>query len=278
VRYGLSLPTGGPCGDPRFLVDLSVLAEAAGWDGVFLEDYVVFQGDRRAPTCDSWTALAAIAVRTARVTLGTSVTPLARRRPWTVAREVAAVDQLSGGRAVLGVGSGDTGEHVVEDASFTAFGEERSPRVRAAMLDEALEIVAGLWSGQPFSFHGDHYIVDDVTFMPRPVQEPRVPIWVGGGFPNPGPTRRAARWDGACMYRERTHHMQADDVRKLCAAAGDRPYDVCVGGAARADDWDAERKRMRELAGAGVTWWAEYVPVQEPDAMRAAVERGPLRI
>jgi Luciferase-like monooxygenase len=69
------------CGDPRFLVELAERAEAAGWDGVFLEDYVVFQGDPRAPTCDSWVALAGMAARTKSVVLGTSVTPLARRRP-----------------------------------------------------------------------------------------------------------------------------------------------------------------------------------------------------
>jgi alkanesulfonate monooxygenase SsuD/methylene tetrahydromethanopterin reductase-like flavin-dependent oxidoreductase (luciferase family) len=277
VLYGLALPTGGECGDPRFVVELAGRAEHAGWDGVFLEDYMLFQGDRRAPTCDSFAALAAIAVRTERVVLGTQVTPLSRRRPWVVARQAAAVDQLSGGRMVLGIGVGDTGEHVVEDASFTAFGEETSPRVRARMLDEALEIVTGLWSGEPYSFRGDHYTVDDVTFAPVPVQRPRIPIWVGGGFPLPGPTRRAARWDGACLYRERTHHMQPADVRALLEAAGERPFDVCVGGSARGDDWDAERARIRELEHAGCTWWSEYVPAAEPDAMRAAVDRGPLR-
>ena len=89
------------------------------------------------------------------------------------------------------------------------------PDLDQRMLDEALEIIAGLWTGEPFSFRGEHYTVDDVTFAPRPVQRPRIPIWVGGGFPLPGPTRRAARWDGACMYRERTHHLVADDVRAL---------------------------------------------------------------
>jgi alkanesulfonate monooxygenase SsuD/methylene tetrahydromethanopterin reductase-like flavin-dependent oxidoreductase (luciferase family) len=278
VRYGLTLPTGGECGDPRFLLELAERAEPAGWDGIFLEDYVVFQGDRRAPTTNTWTALAAMAVRTERVALGVTVTPLARRRPWSVAREAAAVDQLSGGRMILGVGLGDTGEHVVADASFTAFGEEREPRRRAQMLDEALEIISGLWTGEPFSFKGEHYSVDDVTFAPLPVQRPRIPIWVGGGFPLPGPTRRAARWDGACMYRERTHHMVADDVRALRAAVGDRPYDVKVGGTARGDDPGAERDRIAELREAGLTWWSEYVPADTREAMRAAVDVGPLRI
>jgi alkanesulfonate monooxygenase SsuD/methylene tetrahydromethanopterin reductase-like flavin-dependent oxidoreductase (luciferase family) len=117
VRYGLALPTGGECGDPRFLLELVERAEAAGWEGVFPEDYVLYQGDRAAPTTPTWPVLAAAAVRTKAVVLGVEVTPLTRRRPWNVAREVAAVDQLSEGRAVLGVGLGDVGDHVAADAS-----------------------------------------------------------------------------------------------------------------------------------------------------------------
>src|SRR6266545_4894889 len=102
MQYGLSLPTGGECGDPRFLAELGE--------------------------------------RTARIRLGTEVTPLTRRRPWNVAREAAGIDQLSGGRMILGVGLGDTGEAVGVDASFTRFGEEKDARKRGGMLDEALEI------------------------------------------------------------------------------------------------------------------------------------------
>ncbi len=105
---------------------------------------------------------------------------------------------------ILGVGLGDTGEAVGVDASFVRFGEEKVARTRGEMLDEALEIVGGLWSGQPFSFQSKHFVVDDVTFLPPPVQQPRIPIWIGGGYPNPRPTRRAARWDGSCLYKE-TH-------------------------------------------------------------------------
>ena len=91
MRYGLSLPNGGVCGDARILAELGVLAEEAGWDGVFVEDYIVHQSDGAVPTCDPWIALAAMAVGTKRVRLGTSVTPLNRRRPWKVAREAVAL-------------------------------------------------------------------------------------------------------------------------------------------------------------------------------------------
>jgi alkanesulfonate monooxygenase SsuD/methylene tetrahydromethanopterin reductase-like flavin-dependent oxidoreductase (luciferase family) len=278
MRYGLALPTGGECGDPRFLVELAERAEAAGWDGVFLEDYVVFQGDPTAATCDTWIALAGMAVRTERILLGTAVTPLARRRPWIVARQAAAIDQLSEGRMVFGAGLGDVGDHVVRDASFTHFGEEDDARRRARMLDEALDIVAGLWSGEPFSYRGDHFTVEEVTFVPAPVQRPRIPIWIGGGYPKPGPTRRAARWDGSLLYGVPEHDLSPDDVRAIREAAGDRPYDIVVGGRARDEDSEAERGRVRAIASAGATWSAEYVPADSREAMRAAVDRGPLRI
>ncbi len=275
MKYGLGLPTGGECGDPAFVVELAVLAEAAGWDAVFVEDYICFQGDATAPTCDPWVALAGIAVKTERVRLGTMVTPLSRRRPWKVAREVAGIDLLSNGRMVLGVGLGDTGEHVIGDSSFSAFGEECAPKRRAEMLDEALEIVAGLLGDSTFSFAGKHYQVEAVDFVPKPVQRPRVPIWVGGGYPNPGPTERALRWDGSCMYGTRTHDLSVEDVADLRRRAGNRPFDICVGGRERRD---GDEERLAAIAAAGVTWWTEYVPTQDREAMRAAVERGPLRI
>jgi alkanesulfonate monooxygenase SsuD/methylene tetrahydromethanopterin reductase-like flavin-dependent oxidoreductase (luciferase family) len=278
MRYGLALPTGGECGDPRFLVELAERAEAAGWEAVFLEDYVVFQGDPTAPTCDPWIALAGMALRTERVVLGTAVTPLARRRPWIVARQAAAIDQVSEGRMVLGAGLGDVGDHVGSDASFTHFGEEADARTRARMLDEALEIVAGLWTGELFSYRGEHFTVDEVSFVPPPVQRPRIPIWIGGGYPNPGPTRRAARWDGSLLYGVPEHDLSPEDVRAIREAAGDRPYDIVVGGRARQDDSEAERERLRAISAAGATWCAEYVPADGRDAMRASVDRGPLRI
>jgi len=278
MKYSVGVPTGGECGDPHFLVELAVLAERSGWDGVLLEDYVVFQGDPAAPTCDTFTALASIAVQTERIRLGTTVTPLTRRRPWVVARQAATIDQLSDGRMIFGVGLGDTGESVGVDASFTHFGEERDPRRRAEMLDEALAIVAGLWTGKPFSFRGSHFDVEEVTFLPPPVQRPRIPIWVGGAYPNRGPTERALRWDGACLYHRDGRPLVADDVRNLRARAGDRAFDILAGCWGRLKDPEAERERIRAVGDAGATWWGEYVSAADREAMRAAVGRGPLRI
>lgn len=286
VRHCLNLPTGGAAADPRTLAGLAEVAEAAGWDAVFVEDYVVYQGRQDLPAYDPWLALAAMATRTSRVRLGTMVTPIARRRPWKLARESVTLDHLSGGRLVLGVGVGDGA-----DVSFAAFGEEADLRARAAMVDEALDVLVGLWSGEPFRYEGRHYRVREVTALPPPVQRPRIPIWIGGAYPNPGPLRRAARWDGACLYRavapgsieDDGRGLAPDDVRAIRRfvdrrRTGSGPYDVVAGGYARREDWDAEREHVRACAAAGATWFTEWIPPTDPATMRACVARGPLRV
>jgi alkanesulfonate monooxygenase SsuD/methylene tetrahydromethanopterin reductase-like flavin-dependent oxidoreductase (luciferase family) len=273
VKYAVALPTGGECGDPTFLLDLAVLAEDAGWDGVFLEDYICYQGDPANPTCDTWAALAAIAVRTRRVTLGVEVLALTRRRPWKVAREAATIDLLSGGRLVLGVGIGDQG-----DPGYTHFGEEIDVHVRAELLDEGLAILDGLLRGEPFSYEGKHFCVDDVTFLPKTPQQPRVPIWIGGGYPNPRAIERALRWDGSCMYRRAGGPLRGDDVRDLAGRAGDRPWTQAVGGWPRRDDLDEELEHRREVAAAGADWWVEWIEPADRETMRARIARGPLRV
>jgi alkanesulfonate monooxygenase SsuD/methylene tetrahydromethanopterin reductase-like flavin-dependent oxidoreductase (luciferase family) len=278
MHYGLTLPNGAV--DARTLVDFAALAEEAGWDGVFLEDYIVYQNRQDVPTHDPWAILAGMALRTERVRLGTTVTPLPRRRPWKLARETATVDHLSGGRLTLGVGIGDATEPGIRQL------EESDPKTRAELLDEGLDLLAGLWSGKPFRYSGKHYQLDEVTFLPPPVQRPRIPIWIGGGYPLKGPMERAARWDGACLYKhppgESEEPMMPEDIRALkrfveTRRSDDAPYDIVAGGHPRDPDPDVQRNHIRAMAEAGVTWWSEWVPPDEPTVMRAAIERGPLR-
>jgi alkanesulfonate monooxygenase SsuD/methylene tetrahydromethanopterin reductase-like flavin-dependent oxidoreductase (luciferase family) len=282
IKYGLALPNGGV--DPQTMADFAAVAEAAGWDGVFVEDYIIWQGQQDVPTYDPWVLLAAMAMRTERVRLGTTVTPLARRRPWKVAAEAVTLDHLSGGRMILGAGLGDTGESVGSDPSFTHFGEVTAAKQRARMLDEALDIVTGLWRGEPFSYQGEFYQVKEVMVLPKPVQTPRIPIWIGGGYPLRGPVMRAARWDGSCLYRHQTHFMSPEDVRDLRAiieqqqGAAAESYDIAIGGSQRYENWEEEQSRIRALAEAGMTWWKEYISPAALDEMRASIERGPLRI
>ena len=280
MRYGVNLPNGAV--DARTLVEFGTLAEEAGWDGVFLEDYIVYQNRQEVLTHDPWVILAGMSLRTERIRLGTEVTPLTRRRPWKLARETATVDHLSNGRLILGVGSGDATE-----PGFRHF-EETDAKQRAELLDEGLDVLVGLWSGEPFSYAGRHYHVDEITFLPPPLQRPRIPIWIGGGYPLRGPVERALRWDGACLYKhppgENEQRMMPDDVRALRRFIGERrtaegPYDLAVANAqGRRDDWDAEREHIRALGEAGATWWIEWVPPDEPAVMRAAIEQGPLRV
>jgi hypothetical protein len=223
-----------------------------------------------------------MAVATSRIRLGTLVTPLPRRRPWKLASEAVTVDHLSGGRLILGVGAGDT-----QDPSFAAAGEPTEPRVLAERLEEGLEILAGLWSGEPVTFDGAHYRVGGLRLAPTPVQRPRIPIWVGGDWLVGAVRRRLVRWDGCCVYRGRpgtedSGPLTAAEVRELVALVererGTREgFDVCVGGWECGADWELERAAIRSVAEAGATWWQEWT-TGKLERVREAVARGPLRI
>lgn len=285
MQYGLSLPNGGSWADARTLAELSQVAEDSGWNGIFLEDYIVWQSNQSVPTYDPWVALAAIAMRTKHIWLGTNVTPIARRRPWKLARESVTVDHLSNGRLILGVGLGDTGESVGSDISFSHFNEVKNAKERSRMLDEALEVLTGLWSGEPFSYEGNFYQVKEVKFLPTPIQSPRIPIWIGGGLPLKGPMQRAIRWDGMCPYKHKSHFLTPEDIRMFRDyVVGQRGtlegYAIAVGGSPRRPDCEEERAYVRSLAEAGATWWTEYIPPDAGDVetVRGFIKRGPLFI
>ncbi len=193
MRTAVSLP---PFTDAATLVAMATDAEAAGWDGVFLWDHLVLMAGSGLDVHDPWVLLGAMAQVTDRVALGTLVTPLARRRPQVVARHVITLDHLSQGRAVLGVGLGEP-----PDADFAAFGDPPGARQRAERLDEGLAIVDGLLRG-PFAFEGAHLRVD-AELLPRPVQQPRPPLWVAGVAPHRRPLRRALRYDGIVPIGDR---------------------------------------------------------------------------
>jgi alkanesulfonate monooxygenase SsuD/methylene tetrahydromethanopterin reductase-like flavin-dependent oxidoreductase (luciferase family) len=129
--------------------------------------------------------------------------------------------------------------------------------------------------------------VEEVTFQPTPAQAPGIPIWIGGGWPKKGIVQRAARYDGICPYKIHEEGAFTDmtpaEVQALKASIEglrrtSTPFDIALGGRERGDDWERDRSTIRSLAGAGATWWIEYIPVGELEGMRASVKRGPLRV
>ena len=256
-------------GDPRTAADLAAEAEAAGWDGVFYWDGVSLG---EMDTYDPWVVMAAMAMRTEKVTLGAIVTPPARRRPWKLARETMTLDRLSNGRLVLPVGLG-----ALDDAAFGNVGEPTATRIRAELLDESLAILEGLWSGEPFAYAGSHYRFKSMTFRPTPIQRPRIPIWVVGAWPNERSMRRTLRYDGvlaqvadadgiAAIAEYVSRERPADDARAFeIVAQGTTPPD-----SARAADV------VRPYAAAGATWWidADWEAATN-ESMRARIEAGP---
>lgn len=260
MRYGITVPIMHDYADPGLLARLATDAEHAGWDGFFVWDDVA--GGRNAvPMTDPWIALAAIAISTRRIRLGPIVAILPRRRPWKVARETVALDHLSGGRLILGVGIGDGPTEGPE------LGEESDQRRRGVMLDEALDVISGLWTGEPFSYSGAHYTVKDTRFLPRPMQSPRIPIWVGGVWPNKPPFRRAARWDGVCALGKGLglgDMLAAEGVREMAEYVRARrrwnaPFDIVHIGRTLGNEPDEDAVTVQAYADAGVTWWLENV-------------------
>ena len=284
--FGVSLPPFGKFGDVRNLARLAATAEEAGWDGFFIWDHVIFDPTFH-PMVDPWVALAAIALQTKRLRIGAMVTPLARRRPWKVARESVSIDLLSEGRLILGAGLGDP---VQWDFGF--FHEEQDARIRAQKLDEALDIITGLWGGETFSYHGKHYQLEAVRFEPTPVQTPRIPIWIGGGWDKSRPQQRAARYDGfiPLKFGSNLTLQEWEPIKRNISGyrALEGPFDFVHSGNTPGDDPDAAIETIRPYEELGITWWLENVdpwrwghswelpiPPQAILQMEERIEQGP---
>ncbi|MCP2277747.1 Luciferase-like monooxygenase [Nocardia amikacinitolerans] len=264
LRHGVYLPPFGELADPRVLADLAAEAEQAGFDGVFVWDHVVRPHRPGLAVCDAWIALAAMALATRRVTIGPRVTPLSRRRPHDVARQAVALDQLSGARFVLGVGSGaDTG------GELSKLGEATEPRERARLLDEGLHVITALWSGDEVRHDGPRYRVDDLRFLPRPVRRPRIPIWVAARSVRGAPLRRAARYDGLCP--EASPGELTEMLEVIAEYRADLTgYEVAVAVPPERD------KEQEAYERAGATWWLRQLPeiCTRAEAF-ALIDRGP---
>lgn len=263
MRYGFIIP-GGSAPEQ---VELAVAAEAAGWDAVF-----AWEGGYDV---DPWSTLAAAAARTSRIRLGTMLTPLPWRRPWRLAAQAATLDQLSAGRAILTVGLGAV------DSALGTYPEETDKRARAALLDEGIDLVRALWSGERV-VSGPRWSLDlsgSVHPALRPVQQPGPPVWVVVGWPAPRSLRRGLRCDGVVpqpVGATEPKPLSPSEVRELLAwydANGGRPEDVIQEGETTGDGAGDD---VAAFAEAGVTWWLESRwSAKDPADVRARIEAGP---
>lgn len=259
VKFGFVVPWA----DAEDVGELASAAEESGWDGLFVWEPVW--------GVDAWVALGLAAVRTSRIRLGTMLTPPSRRRPWELASQVATVDRVSSGRVTLSVGLGAI------DTGFESFGEECDRRTRAALMDECLDIVCGLWAGQPFHYDGVHYRVGPTEFpaIGHTVQSPRVPIWCVAAVGRPRSMRRALRWDGLIpqiLDGDDPRIPQLEEVADLrtmvTAERGTDAFDIVIEGSANGHSPAA-------YAEAGATWWIESMwdAMSEHSPVSAAYDR-----
>jgi len=280
MKYGFIIPRG----DVHTIPELAEKVEAAGWDAVFIPDCISIETEQYPATewYDPWVLLAVIAVRTRRVRFGTMLTPLSRRRPWKVTRETVTLDHLSNGRLILPVGLGAAGD----DAGFYKVGEAMDRKTRAKLLDESLEIITGLWSGQQFSYEGEHYHVRGMTLLPPPVQSPRIPIWVVGAWPRTKSMKRVLRYDGLLPNKldqdGRLAEIAPADIQAMQTYIDEHhtsntPFDIIWEGRTPGEDREKGAAIVRKWQEAGVTWWLEAMWESDVtmDDVRERIEQGP---
>ena len=250
MKFGFVLPYG----DARTAADFAYEAEQAGWDGFFVWEPVW--------GIEAWVSLTAAAMRTERIRLGTMITPVSRMRPWELASKTATLDNLSHGRVILAVGLG------APDTGFDSFGEVTDRKTRAELLDEGLDIVTGLWRGQPFSYDGKHYHLKPTAFAPPPppAQKPRIPIWVVGAWPRMKSMGRVLRYDGllpnAMTAKGKHRKTMPKDIQAMKAFVDGRRkaktgFDIIMEGTTPGDDSRKAAAIVRKWAKAGATWWIE---------------------
>ncbi len=298
MRYGITIPCFDAYFDVRTVAQLAQTAERVGWDGFFVWDHLLLWP---TPIADPWIALTAVALATTRIRLGPLVTPLPRRRPVKLARETITLDHLSGGRLILGVGIGDG------PWEWEYLGEEVNRRTRGAMLDEGLDLLTRLWTGEPVLHDGRYYTYrgdggpNDPSPRPTPVlpgalQAPRIPVWVAGSWPHRRPFARAARWDGVVPLKANAGFGEQPSPEEVGAIVAytrahrtdTQPFDVVIGGRTGGVSPEADAEQVRAYEVAGATWWLEDIspwafgwnwqgawPVE---AMNRRVQAGPPRV
>jgi alkanesulfonate monooxygenase SsuD/methylene tetrahydromethanopterin reductase-like flavin-dependent oxidoreductase (luciferase family) len=274
LSFGLDVATTGEWSDIRRLMELAVAAEGSGWDGFFLWD-IFLPEDEAEAVADPWIALAAIAVATSRLRIGALVAPLPRHQPWDLARRLVALDHLSNGRVIFGAGLGWRANELQR------LGLPSDLPSRVERLEEGVEIIDRLWTGEEVTFEGRHHRLTSVRSLPTPVQRPRIPIWLAAGWPRTAPLRRATRWDGVYLMTEHQatgEQLSAADVRAASELVsrerpGGRGFDV-VANVFTLEDDDRGAAATAAMADAGATWTLELTPETFVEHLQL-VRRGP---
>ena len=283
VKFGIYVPNYGPVlGNAVHLANLTKLAEDSGWDGFFIWDHILVKRTNGPDICNPWVALGLMGYKTEKITLGTTITPLPRRKPWELAREVITVDQISNGRLILGVGLGEPPE-----VEYGSFGEETAVKTRREKLDESLEILQGLWTGEPFSFKGKHFNLEEVTFVPKPIKA-KIPIWVAGEYPHIGPIKRAAKYDGMIPLPEK---FKGEDVtledyqeiyNKIVSLRGNSNFDFVIITTVPPEKNDSNTELISFIESgieSGFTWFINYIsPNTKLQKIEKRIKQGPLEL
>lgn len=275
MKYGFVLSYGAPTD----ILRLAIEAEDAGWDGVFTWDAISIG---KTPVYDPWVMMGAIAGVTERVNIGAMILPLARRRPWKVAKEAVTVDHLSDGRLILPVALG-----VPDDVGFSGVNTDSTDRKeRAERLDEVLEILELGQKGEPFSYEGKHFQVNEMVLLPKPVQE-RIPVWSVAGWPHERSLARPAKWDGIIPVdmspgKDPFQSVQPEVLREIvawCSAhhTRDSAFDVVIEGKT---DGASDTNYVGAIAEAGATWFIEsrWDDTETPESLLDRIRKGPPRI
>ncbi len=278
--------------EPENLLDLAKITEAAGWDGFFICDHLLLDPEGMLALADPSIMLGAIAAVTKKVIIGSMVTPVSRRRPWKLAKEFASLDQLSNGRVRIGVGLGGL------DQEFSNFGEDPNKKVLAKKADEGLAIMEQLHTGEVVNYDGEFYQIKGARILPRPVQQPRIPVWVAAMLPFKAGQRRAANWDGIMPHvmpdLDESQDISGLDMRVIMSPSpeqvrevieftsalrdSDEPFDVVVSGISYGLDKNEAHGRLQSYQDVGTTWWLEWLDCGKPgtlEQVREQLQAGP---
>lgn len=272
MKYGIALPYT----NARAVARLSQLVEESGWDGCFVGDAIWCE--------DPMIALAAAAMTTSRIRLGTMITPAPLRIPWKLASESVALDHLSGGRLTLGLGAGATW------MGWSAFPDEVTDnKARAEMLDETIDILTLLYQRKQFDYDGKHYHLkltqlDVMHYPPKPVQEPRIPLWCVGIWPRTKSMQRVLKCDGVIAEKRGPDNKQEDvtpaDVREIkeyveANRSLSTPFDIVLNGRVADMSLRQLQDKLLPLIEAGATWWIEGLWDATEDTAAERIRRGP---